>query len=80
MPEGEKILGVPLHLVMGGDNLPSPVGIGLADLSNMGGGDGSGPPAPYPLLCVEMGVYADISWESRCNIEKMSEFTFIRFC
>ena len=20
-------------------------------------------------LCVEMGVYVDISWESRCNIE-----------
>ena len=22
-----------------------------------------------PPLCVEMGFYADISWESRCNIE-----------
>ena len=22
-----------------------------------------------PALCVEMGFYADISWESRCNIE-----------
>ena len=24
---------------------------------------------PSPSLCVEMGFYADISWESRCNIE-----------
>ena len=24
---------------------------------------------PPPLLCVEMGFYVDISWESRCNIE-----------
>ena len=30
-------------------------------------------------LCVEMGFYADISWESRCNIE-INERTFIRFC
>ena len=32
-------------LVIGGDNLPSPVRIGLTDLQNIGGG-GSGPPAP----------------------------------
>ena len=25
--------------------------------------------SPHPPLCVEMGFYADISWESRCNIE-----------
>ena len=24
---------------------------------------------PQPPLCVEMGFYVDISWESRCNIE-----------
>ena len=30
-----KTLGVPV--VIGGDNLPSPVGIGLTDLSNIGG-------------------------------------------
>ena len=29
-------MGVPV--VIGGDNLPSPVGIGLTDLLNMGGG------------------------------------------
>ena len=33
--------------VIGGDNLPSPVGIGLTDLPNIGGG-GSGPPGPPP--------------------------------
>ena len=35
MPEGEKHWGVPV--VIGGDNLPSPVGIGLTDLPNIGG-------------------------------------------
>ena len=25
--------------------------------------------SPHPPLCVEMGFYADISWESICNIE-----------
>ena len=42
MPEGQKTLGVPV--VIGGDNLPSPVEIGLADLPNIGGA--SGPPGP----------------------------------
>ena len=44
-----KILGVPV--VIGGDNLPSPVGIGLTDLPNIGGGHfggASGPLAPHP--------------------------------
>ena len=31
---------------------------------NLEGGGG-----PGGALCVEMGFYADISWESRCNIE-----------
>ena len=31
-------------MVIGGDNLPSPVGIGLTDLPNIGGT--SGPPGP----------------------------------
>ena len=35
-----KILGVPV--VIGGVSLPSPVGIGLTDLSNIGGASGSG--------------------------------------
>ena len=34
MPEGEKTLGV--SVAIGGDNLPSPVGIGLTDLPNIG--------------------------------------------
>ena len=43
MPEGEKFfLGG--AVVIGGDNLPSPVGIGLTDLPNIGGT--SGPPGP----------------------------------
>ena len=42
MPEGEKHWGVPV--VMGGDNLPSLVQIGLTDLQNIGGA--SGPPGP----------------------------------
>ena len=39
MPEGEKHGG---PVVIGGDNLPSPVRIGLTDLQNIGGA--SGPP------------------------------------
>ena len=41
MPEGEKNWG---PKVIGGDNLPSLVGIGLTDLPNIGGA--SGPPGP----------------------------------
>ena len=37
-------MGVPV--VIGGDNLPSPVGIGLTDLPNIGGG----PVAPLAPL------------------------------
>ena len=40
-----KTLGVPV--VICGDNLPSPVGIGLTDLPNIGGA--SGPPGPPPV-------------------------------
>ena len=38
MPEGEKHWGVPV--VIGGDNLPSPVEIGLTDLPNIKGATG----------------------------------------
>ena len=38
-----KTLGVPV--VIGGDNLPSPVGIGLTNLTNIIGA--SGPPGPH---------------------------------
>ena len=44
----------------------------LSDLPKSGGAY-----AP-PALCVEIRFSADISWESRCNIE-MSELTFVRF-
>ena len=45
-----KILGVPV--VIGGDNLPSQVGIGLIDLPNIGGGANGppGPPVPASLI------------------------------
>ena len=37
MPEGEKLLGRGWPVVIGGDNLPTPVGIGLTDRPNIGG-------------------------------------------
>mgnify|MGYP001279501195 CR=1 FL=1 len=37
MPEGEKKIGGGGAEVIGGDNLPPPVGIGLTDLPNIGG-------------------------------------------
>ena len=53
MPEGEKHGGVPL--VIGGDNLPSPVEIGLTDLPNIGA---SGPPCSgitgIPIYCIKI--------------------------
>ena len=43
-------MGVPI--VIGGDNLPSPVGIGLTDLPNIGKASGPpGPPVPASLQC-----------------------------
>ena len=46
MPEGET-LGVPV--VVDGDSLPSPVGIGLTDLLNIGGEGAVAPMAsPFP--------------------------------
>ena len=41
-----KTLGGPVAVVIGGDNLPSPIRIGLTDLPNIGGA--SDPPAPSP--------------------------------
>ena len=44
----KKTLGVPA--VIGGDNLPSPIGIGLTDLPNIGGpSDPPGPSVPASL-------------------------------
>ena len=40
-------------MVIGGDNLPSPVGIGLTDLPNIGGASGPpAPPVPAPLMLI----------------------------
>ena len=40
-----------MPVVIGGDNLPSPVGIGLTDLPYIGGSSGPpGPPVPASLL------------------------------
>ena len=52
MPEGEKHWGWPV--VIGGDNLPSPVRIGLTDLQNIGGGPVAplAPPVPAPLAII----------------------------
>ena len=50
MPEGEKLfLGGGGAVVIGGDNLPSLVRIGLSDLKNIGGGPVPPPPVPAPL-------------------------------
>ena len=46
-----KNIGGPV--VIGGDNLPSLVRIGLSDLQNIGGASGPpGPPVPAPLICI----------------------------
>ena len=41
--------------------------VALTDSHNMFDGDRAR--QQPPTLCVEMGFYADISWESRCNVE-----------
>ena len=41
-----KVKNIVGPVVISGDNLPSPVLIGLTDVQNMGGG-GSGPPGPH---------------------------------
>ena len=43
-----------MPVVIGGDNLPSPVGIGLPDLPNIGGT--SGPPASGSSITAQFGV------------------------
>ena len=44
-----------MPVVIGGDNLPSPVGIGLTDLPNIGGA--SGPPGPPGSGTTEIDCY-----------------------
>ena len=57
-----KILGVPV--VIGVDNLPSPVGIGLTDLPNIG--EASGPPGP-PQYNKEADFKSNISLHLRVS-------------
>ena len=47
-----------MPVVIGGDNLPSPVGIVLTDLPNIGGASGTpGPPVPASLLNLLCTLY-----------------------
>ena len=48
-----------MPVVIGGDNLPSPVGIGLTDLPNIGGA--SGPPGP-PSSGTAGAAWAPLCW------------------
>ena len=54
MPKGEKHWGVPV--VIGWKNLPSPVGIQLADLPNIGGPPGPPVPASLSLVNIYLAV------------------------
>ena len=58
-----KTLGGPV--VIGGDNLPSPVWIGLTDLQNIGGG--RGPPGPPPRFRHHC-MYSELSNKSGVEI------------
>ena len=43
-------------VVIGGDNLPSPVGIGLTDLTNIGGPVAPLPPVPASLALLPSAI------------------------
>ena len=47
-----------MPVVIGGDNLPSPVGIGLTDRPNIGGGPVAPltSPVPAPLECIVLKI------------------------
>ena len=59
-----KTLGVPV--VISGDNLPSPVGIEMTDLPNMGGGQW--PPLAPPVPASLLGRYSVICNSSFKNL------------
>ena len=59
MPEGEKHWGMPV--VIDGDNLPSPVEIGLSDLPNIGG-RGHWPPWPLRSVITARCVRNYVCW------------------
>ena len=58
MPEGELTLRGPV--IIGGDNLPSPVRIGLTDLPNIGWGAVAplAPPVPASLKCIDLRLFS----------------------
>ena len=51
-------------VALGGDNLPSPVEIGLSDLSNMRGG-GHWPPWPLRSVNTARHVHNSVCWPRR---------------
>ena len=45
-------------VVIGGDNLPSPIQIGFTDVQNTGGASGPpAPPVPAPLYYIRLGKH-----------------------
>ena len=58
-----------MPVAIGGDILPSPVGIGLTDLQNIGGG-GNGPPGPPGSGITAMTLIKAASLEFYHNINK----------
>ena len=62
-------MGVPV--VIGGDNLPSPVGIGLTDLPNIGEGAVAppGPPVPASLRYLQAVLFKE-------NLESYTHFLY----
>ena len=69
MPEGEKHWGVPV--VIGWKNLPSPVGIQLADLPNIGGPPG--PPGSGITDIKEPAKTADNATASYVNGKRITD-------
>ena len=62
-----------MPVVIGGDNLPSPVGIGLTDLPNIGGPVAPLPPVPTSLYRVQ-------TFEKRFYLLSFSEhWNFLQF-
>ena len=60
MPEGEKLWGVPV--VIGGDDLPFPFGLGLTDLTNIG------PPVPASLIFDWLqGFFKEMRYSLACK-------------
>ena len=66
-----KNIGVGVPVAIGGDNLPSPIEIGLTDLPNIAGASGPlAPPVPAPLQCMHLHTqfFADHKHSTRISI------------